>query len=250
MYSSIFGKWHISRRLSHFGPCLSELCNDCIVIIRIGTRRALLLVCQEFPVISGKPKVAWIVDQRVNNSFLVFDVAADSRALFQEEGLLHSWVTDLLIGFMRVAEAVCSFWQLAAFVSNWILNMVVVSIWSWTRSFQFLFIFGEIVLLAITNCDLFGSAPLAEKLILVLNGHFLVNFVKRFRNLESFVLPNTKFIVRKRIAIFLICVLCAGWWAHPLEICVALREPRELRRMPYRKIWPRLLFWKNVFLAN
>jgi len=54
----------------------------------------------------------------MNDCLLVFQVAADSWALFQIIGLFHAGVANLFVRFMIVVEAGFSLWQLVAFVSD------------------------------------------------------------------------------------------------------------------------------------
>lgn len=185
----------------------------------------------------------------MNDCLLVFQVAADSWALFQIIGLFHAGVGNLFVRFMIVVEAGFSLWQLVAFVSDWIFYMVVVSIGSGTHSLQFLFIFGKIVLLTITNADLLGVAPLASiikifwKLVLVLHRHFFIYFLKWTWDVEPFVLSYAEFVVCEGMTVFLIRIFCTRGWAQALEVHMALWTPGKLRLVPNRKIWPSLLFW-------
>lgn len=209
MQSSIFRKWHVPRCVTQFCPRVPHLRDDRIVIIRVWTWSHLLFGLQEFPIVPWKCKLTWIVKHGMNHCFLAFQVAANTWALFQIKGLLHAGVANLFVGGMIVVEARFSLWQPAAFVSNRIFDVIVVSIGSRTHSLQFLFILCEIVLLAIANADLLGSAPLATwKLIMVLNGHLLIYFLKGAWDVEPFVLSYAVLVVCKRTIVFLICIFC------------------------------------------
>lgn len=178
--------------------------------------------------------------------FLVFKVASDTWALFQIKRVFHSWMTNLLIRFVRVIETIFTLWQLAAFVSDRILDVVVVSTWRWRRFCKFLFIFCKIVLLSITDANLLGSTSFVGswwEFVLVLNWHFLVDCLKRRWNSESFVGSHAEFEICKRLIVFLVRVFCTWGRAKSLELSVSLRTPRKLRLVSNRMRWPSFLFW-------
>ena len=244
MQCSIFRKRHVSWRIANCHPWFCKFGFDCVVVILRWTRSNFLASLLKLPVVFRKFEMARISQHGMNDGLLIFHIVSDTWAFFQIIRLFHTRVTNSLVRWIIVIKACFTLRQIVTFVSNWIFNMVVVSIRSGTCTLQFLFELREIVLLAIPDANLFGPASFVSRVFIsVLNWYLFVNFLKWTWDVESFVVSNAKLEVCESSIIFLICVFWAWWRAESLEIDVAFGAPGKFRLVTNRKIWSRLLMW-------